>query len=276
MNRYCGAYRFDDPCEDGALYVSGAGNYNITDSDYKICRPRGTKGHFLVYVQRGAATVSDGSSPFTLTDGGFLLYAPGSPQYITFGAADNAIYYWLHFKGDAARALLASLGLTQFCFFAEKTKEAPGIFGEIIAELQYHRQGYDMLCCSLLIRLLTLLSRNRSDRNLPRTGNRKDVFRPAIEAMYAADIHTPIERFAALCFMSKYRFIHSFTEAMGISPHNYQSKIVLHRAQELLADTDAPVSDIAIRLGFNDVYYFSRFFNKHTGVSPLAYRKKLR
>jgi AraC family transcriptional activator of pobA len=35
----------------------------------------------------------------------------------------------------------------------------------------------------------------------------------------------------------------------------------------------APVSKLAFELGFEDPAYFCRFFKRHTGVSPSAYRE---
>ena len=34
---------------------------------------------------------------------------------------------------------------------------------------------------------------------------------------------------------------------------------------------DELLTDIAYKCGFNDVNYFSRFFKKHTGISPSKY-----
>lgn len=274
MNRYLGAYQFDAACLSEELFVESAGCYNISEADHHIQRTHGTNGYFLVYVHRGTATVG-GDRPFEISDGGFLLYPPGSAQDITYRAAENTAYYWLSFGGSGVQAFLCSLGLTQFCCFAEKTKETAGIFQEILSELQYHRAGYTVLCRAHLMRLLVSLSRARLDFRQRKNDQSKEQFRAAIDMMHTAGIHTPIETLASLCFMSKYQFIHSFSRVMGISPHNYQSRIVLRRAQELLSDSSLSVTDIAQKLGFSDVYYFSRFFKKYTGVSPLSYRKRL-
>jgi AraC-like DNA-binding protein len=47
----------------------------------------------------------------------------------------------------------------------------------------------------------------------------------------------------------------------------------LAEARSRLKYTDATVSEIAYRLGFEDQSYFSRFFKKATGVSPAKFRK---
>jgi len=39
--------------------------------------------------------------------------------------------------------------------------------------------------------------------------------------------------------------------------------------------TAKPVKQIAFELGYGDEFYFSRFFKKHTGVSPAIFRNKV-
>lgn len=51
------------------------------------------------------------------------------------------------------------------------------------------------------------------------------------------------------------------------------TEVRIKRARALLAETDAPIGNIAMNVGFNDVNYFSRIFKKATGLSPTQYRR---
>jgi AraC family transcriptional regulator, transcriptional activator of pobA len=53
-----------------------------------------------------------------------------------------------------------------------------------------------------------------------------------------------------------------------------QGRIILE-AKRMFAYSDANVNEIASKLNFNDVSYFSRFFRKHTGNAPEAFRSSL-
>lgn len=46
-------------------------------------------------------------------------------------------------------------------------------------------------------------------------------------------------------------------------------------AQVLLIQTQLDISEIALELGYEDTSYFSRFFKRHSGVSPTKYRKMI-
>ncbi len=63
-----------------------------------------------------------------------------------------------------------------------------------------------------------------------------------------------------------------FTKQVGVPPKQYIESRQFEAAKELLTTTDLPVREIAGLLGFDDPYYFSRFFKKWQKVSPRAYR----
>ena len=47
----------------------------------------------------------------------------------------------------------------------------------------------------------------------------------------------------------------------------------IEKAKIYLKDTDYKVYEVADILGFENVTYFSRFFKKHTGISPKEYKE---
>lgn len=64
-----------------------------------------------------------------------------------------------------------------------------------------------------------------------------------------------------------------FRDAYGITPLQYVSSKRIERAKKLLRDTTEPVAAVAVRMGFDDVVYFNRFFRKLAGATPGAYRR---
>lgn len=62
-------------------------------------------------------------------------------------------------------------------------------------------------------------------------------------------------------------------EAIGRTPGSLIQEHRLLRAMRELRHTAASAAEIAYRVGFNDPAYFSRFFRRHTGRSPVEFRR---
>jgi AraC-like DNA-binding protein len=67
-------------------------------------------------------------------------------------------------------------------------------------------------------------------------------------------------------------FARSFRSSVGLPPHAYVMRRRLLRAQELLANTDLPLIDIALATGFADQSHFCRRFHEMTGMPPRTFR----
>lgn len=78
---------------------------------------------------------------------------------------------------------------------------------------------------------------------------------------------------AAAVGVSESTLRRQFRGATGTSPHAYVLQRRAEEARRLLGETDLPVKAIAARLGYGDVYFFSRQFRQLTGVPPAAYRR---
>jgi len=61
----------------------------------------------------------------------------------------------------------------------------------------------------------------------------------------------------------------------GKSATKWIDETILLEAKYLLFQTTLSVSEIAMQVGHEDHSYFSRFFKKHEGISPVQYRKMI-
>jgi AraC-like DNA-binding protein len=64
-----------------------------------------------------------------------------------------------------------------------------------------------------------------------------------------------------------------FHREMGISLKEYIDSLILHKALQLLSETDLSVKEIATYLGYQDPFYFHRVFKKKMFETPMQYRK---
>ena len=65
-----------------------------------------------------------------------------------------------------------------------------------------------------------------------------------------------------------------FTRSIGMPVIEYLIRLRVKMAAIMLRDTMLPISELAYRVGFNDITHFGRMFRKHMGYSPSEYRKK--
>ena len=65
-----------------------------------------------------------------------------------------------------------------------------------------------------------------------------------------------------------------FKKDKGTTFVKYLTSLRIDKAKELLKLTGDRIVEISEQCGFNDVYYFSHCFKKHTGVSPKKYREE--
>jgi AraC-like DNA-binding protein len=73
--------------------------------------------------------------------------------------------------------------------------------------------------------------------------------------------------------MSTRTFRRRFAKAMGASPQAYAIECRVGHARHLLGATDLPIKTISQRLGYSDIFFFSRQFRQFTGMSPAAFRR---
>ena len=85
-----------------------------------------------------------------------------------------------------------------------------------------------------------------------------------------------LEVLAEIAQLSVHHFARAFRQSLGIPPHNYIVQRRVQHAQQLLRNTDLPLSEIAIEAGFTDQSHLARHFRTITGVSPSLARHGFR
>ena len=83
-----------------------------------------------------------------------------------------------------------------------------------------------------------------------------------------------LEELARMTNFSKYYFCSLFKEFTGESFREYQNRLRVKKAEEMIRGTDMPITDVAFACGFNDSNYFARKFKQITGMTPSETRKK--
>lgn len=82
-----------------------------------------------------------------------------------------------------------------------------------------------------------------------------------------------MEALARACGSSISALESKFRSVYGMSPYRYYIKLRMEEAERLLAKTSYTVTEIAMRCGYENLFYFCNAFKKHSGMTPTEYRK---
>ncbi|MBP1990510.1 ABC transporter substrate-binding protein [Paenibacillus eucommiae] len=85
-----------------------------------------------------------------------------------------------------------------------------------------------------------------------------------------------VKLLAQLSNVPHWQYTSIFQELTGKKPLDYLTELRINRSKEWLANSNAPLRDIAQRVGFTDEYYFNRRFRQTTGITPRQYALSMR
>lgn len=153
------------------------------------------------------------------------------------------------------------------------------IFLALEQEFRNHAPGHLAASTSLLLALMVLVARLAATADgaapaasLPSSRKARQIekFRALVDRhfrtehsvqLYASELGVTPGQLARLC-----------REVLGMPTQEVINARILHEARRDLLYTSLPIKQVAAELGFDDDAYFSRFFRKHTGTSPKAFR----
>ena len=103
---------------------------------------------------------------------------------------------------------------------------------------------------------------------------RANQIKSALETHFR-NIHS-VQEYADLLLIPAKTLSRICKKAFGKTPTELIADRIGTEARRELYLTDRSVKEIGLDLGFEDAYYFSRFFKKVSGVAPEIYRQGVR
>ena len=144
---------------------------------------------------------------------------------------------------------------------------------------EYHNRAREHVACSMSL-LLTLVIQvlrhepqaRAGEQRLPsRRSQQLTRFRELVDMHYRA--HWSLGDYAGELGLTLATLGRLCQEHLGMTPMNVINARLVLEAKRALGHSSLSVKEIAHELGFVDVGYFSRFFRKHSGVSPSGFRE---
>lgn len=153
------------------------------------------------------------------------------------------------------------------------------LFLAIEHESRTHNTGQTAAGMALLTALLVQVARlagTGASTGIagPTTGSRKQRQIQQFRALLDRDFrhHRPVQGYADALGLTAGQLSRICREVLGMSALDVINARLVHEAQRELVYTVSSVKQLAAELGFEDDAYFSRFFKRHTGMSPREFR----
>lgn len=149
-------------------------------------------------------------------------------------------------------------------------------FEEIAKEQTLKNKGYDMQTKAYTYLILTHLFRyyqaDEEDKNNKKKRQMKiNEILQYISIHYQSKLSTA--HLAKKFFLSECYFCHFFKNETGLSPMCYLNKFRVEKAARYLKESDYTITEIALKVGFEDSNYFSKIFKKYMGKTPREYKQ---
>jgi AraC family transcriptional regulator, transcriptional activator of pobA len=243
----------------------------------------------IVWIKEGSGKLRVDVSDYDFESNTMFFFSPYQPFMMNAAGLINGIVINFHpdfFCIHKHQAEVACNGVLFNTIYAPPmvsiSENAAAGFNQLLEQMKTEMQNaalaqYELLVSYLKILLINAsrLKVNQQPQAVADAGNTKEPFvlqnlKDAIETHYrskhsAGDYALLLNISAkALAKLTKNYFNKTLTDLIA-------ERIVIEAKRELYLTTK-PVKQIAYELGYDDEYYFSRFFKTNADVSPQLYR----
>ncbi|HEX3628029.1 MAG TPA: AraC family transcriptional regulator [Verrucomicrobiae bacterium] len=271
------------------LYVTTAGESII--APYTIYPPQGHPKDYafdwqrgrildeyaLIYISSGSGKFETNSNFSTPIEAGhaFLLF-PGVWHRYTPDQEVGWHEHWIAFDGEIVRSWLRHRFISKKSPVVSISTENAllAIFSRIMQAIRENRPALQQILGGATSGLIGLLYSSQQAQPVIDVQNATVIERAITRIQNEVERDLDMKLLAQELGVSYSRFRHRFTVHTGLSPHQYLLELRFVRARKLLAETELPIKEIAIRTGFEDVLYFSRVFRQRLNSTPSQWRDR--
>jgi AraC-like DNA-binding protein len=260
--------------------------------------PRRLLDYLLVYVQEGILNLHLNGTDSQLGQGAFCLVQPDEIHSLE-GIGDTVTPY-VHFDvflnarrretfvtipGDTDLSQFQELlqprlnDLTGIAIPTVLAPRQPELLAATLLRLIRAWERTDVLsqlhanqlAMELVIQILSDHTEQTAEFGLP---SRLDWVRSYMILHLNEDLR--VTWLASRARLSASRFSALFAKRFGTPPHRYLTDLRIHKARQLLMDTNHSQAQIAGYCGFADTYHFSKVFKRRIGLSPREFKRSIR
>ena len=243
----------------------------------------------LAFILSGNGRYMVNSKEYDVHQGDLVICNPGDEHQNIIIDRDNPTIEFIcgfsdvHFAGMGRNRIELQDGSAILRFSPEHRREISRCCYDIIEENDRAEPGRYYIIKALVIRILVLIFRaiqgdvkNDFQGTSFSSYSKSYVTRKIIDFLNENyDQRISLDQIATNMYLSPVYISKIFKEKTGDSPINYLIRIRLEKAKEMLdSDSTKSIREIAQKVGYEDMYHFSKLFKRHFGISPLAYRRQ--
>ena len=230
----------------------------------------------LVYITLGGGIFeSREMGQRTITAGHVFLLFPGKWHRYRPDRSTGWDEHWIGFNGSYADQIMSHFfPADQPVLRVGHDEELLHMFQSVAQLMQTAPPGYQQMMAGNTVAALARARGLAMCKGAPAGDHANKIQQACLFLLEHAATNVDLKALAGRLGYSYSRFRTVFKDQTGMSPRQYQIEIRVNRARDLLTQSDEPIGEIADRLGFYSIYYFSRFFKQKTGMTPSAYRNQ--
>jgi AraC-like DNA-binding protein len=134
------------------------------------------------------------------------------------------------------------------------------------------RDSFEEIALEVAGDVIRVASHARRDAARAEPGNTARIARVLRRLESRAEEPQTLAELARSAGLSRYHFLRTFKLVTGVTPHQWLLRARLRDAARRLVTSRAPVTEIALDVGFEDLSNFIRSFRAEFGLSPSRYR----
>ena len=240
---------------------------------------------FILALKKGMGRHAIDFVPYKVRDHTIFVLRPGQVHELSLKAGSTG--YFMAFGTDfysphdkTPRELLRAASTTNYYPVNAKTLERPlAILHDIFREHTEKQYGHEEVIKANLGIFFIELARLHTKRTPAQDATR--YLQDRLEAFTAllekhVSQHKQVSEYADMLSITVYQLNAITKKLLGKTSSQLIDEHIILESKRYLLGTTNQVNQIATELGYEDVSYFIRFFKKHTGYSPEAFRIKFR
>lgn len=243
-----------------------------------------TRSHYLMHlILKGEGSFHVADHTYHLKANDAFLIKPDESTYYIANSQNPWEYSWVAFGGNDAGAILKSCGLmdkdpvfygSKMLLNQRKSQNVHLLF-ESMMSLQDNYDnpnGSSFLSLAYLYQIFGYIQMCIGQKKEGYMGDYLQMACEYIEQNYSYQIK--VQDVARAVGIDRTYLYKLFQGNLRISPQEYIIRYRTKTAENMLLHTNLSVTEIAYSCGFHDSASFCKTFKRHTGFTPVNYRKR--